>query len=96
MAANARKDEMIKIRIDDATLRLLERARAYVDLDKSKFIRMSVREKAEAIIAEHERTRFGEDDWYMFFEMLDNPPSPTKRMRKAAQKYHEIVSNNEV
>ncbi len=96
MAADARKDEMIKIRIDDATLSLLERARAYLDVDKSKFIRMSIREKAEEIIADHERTCFGEDDWYMFFDMLDNPPPPTKRMRKAAQKYHEIVAKNEV
>jgi uncharacterized protein (DUF1778 family) len=96
MAADVRKDEMIKIRIDDATLSLLERARAYVDLNKSKFIRMSIREKAEEIIADHERTYFGEDDWYMFFDMLDNPPPSTDRMIKAAQKYHEIVSNNEV
>lgn len=96
MAADARKDEMIKIRIDDATLSLLERARAYVDLNKSKFIRLSIREKAEEIIADHERTCFGEDDWYMFFDLLDNPPPPTDRMIKAAQKYHEIVANNEV
>ncbi|MDD5633009.1 MAG: DUF1778 domain-containing protein, partial [Methylococcales bacterium] len=44
--------------MDAVTLQLLERARSYVDLDKSKFIRQSIREKAESIISEHEKTRF--------------------------------------
>lgn len=85
--------DILKVRIDTVTLQLLERARVYVELDKSKFIRQSIREKAEAIIAEHEKTRFSADDWQLFFEMVDNPPEPTERMKKAALMYKKIIAN---
>ena len=75
---------------------MLERARAYVELDKSKFIRQSIREKAESILAQHEKTVFSEDDWHAFFDMIENPPKPTKRMKKAAKFYQEIVTSDEV
>ncbi len=41
---NAPKEDTLKIRIDSETLNLLERARSYLDVNKSRFIRMSVRE----------------------------------------------------
>ncbi len=91
-----KNNDSIKIRIDSTTADLMERARQYVKLDKSKFIRQSVREKAAAIIAEHEKTRFTTDDWIMFFDMLDNPHTPTDRMKKAAEKYKNILSSDEV
>ena len=86
----------IKIRMDSLTSELLERARNYTKLDRSKFIRQSVREKAEAVIAEHEKTQFSQEDWLMFFDMLDIPAQPTKRMNKAAAKYQEIIQNHAV
>ena len=94
MTAESKKDDTLKVRMDSITLDLLERASTYVDLNKSKFIRQSIREKAAAIIAEHEKTRFTEEDWRMFFDMLDNPPEPTDRMKKAALKYREITGAN--
>ena len=92
MTIQAKKQYTVKLRLDNITLNLLEQARTYVDLNKSKFIRQSIREKAESIIAEHEKTRFTQEDWYQFFDMLDNPPEPTERMKKAAKKYQEIIS----
>ena len=61
-----KQQDILKVRIDAVTLQLLERARTYAELDKSKFIRQSIREKAEAIIAEHEKTRFSAEDWQCF------------------------------
>ncbi len=87
------QEATIKIRIDAATADLLERARQYTRLDKSKFIRQSVREKAESVIAEHEKTQFSVEDWHAFFIMLDTPPRPTARMRKAAVKYRDITAS---
>lgn len=87
------KHDILKVRIDTATLDLLEQARQCIGLDKSKFIRQSVREKAEAIIAEHQQTRFSQEDWHMFFELLDHPPEPTERMKKALQTYNRIVGD---
>lgn len=93
MTTETHKPDVLKIRIDAATLQLLEKARNYVDLDKSKFIRQSIQEKAEAVIAEHEATRFNAADWEMFFDLLENPPEPTERMKKAALTYKKIIDN---
>lgn len=93
MTTETIKQEILKIRIDTTTLALLEKARCYVDLDKSKFIRQSICEKAASIIAEHEKTHFNAQDWQMFFEMLEKPPEPTERMKKAALTYKKILDN---
>lgn len=95
--ATNKQQDVLKIRMDTVTLQLLDRARSYVDLDKSKFIRQSIREKAAAIISEHEKTRFNPDDWQLFFSILDNPPEPTERMKKAALTYQKITAaDNEI
>lgn len=93
MTIEANKPEILKVRMDATTLQLLEQARSYVDLDKSKFIRQSIREKAELVISEHEKTKFSAEDWQMFFDMLDNPSEPTERMKKAALTYKRIVDD---
>lgn len=92
MAIESNKQDVLKVRMDAVTLQLLEQARSYVELDRSKFIRQSIREKAEAIILKHEKTCFNPDDWQMFFAMLDNPPEPTERMKKAALTYQKIIN----
>lgn len=96
MTAITNKQDMLKIRMDITTLEVLEQARNYVNLDKSKFIRQSIREKAQAVIAQHEKTHFDATDWQMFFAMLDNPPEPTIRMKKAAMTYKKITDANEI
>ena len=88
------KNNIVKIRMDSATLQLLEQARVHVNLDKSKFIRQSIQEKATAIIAEHETTHFNTEDWTMFFSMLDQPPEPTERMKKAAKLHQKIIDKD--
>lgn len=97
MATEPIKQDVLHIRMDTVTLQLLERAQQYVGLDKSKFIRQSIREKADAVIAQHEQTtRFSADDWQRFFALLDNPPEPTERMKKAAALYQDIVSEHDL
>jgi uncharacterized protein (DUF1778 family) len=84
------KGDTLKVRMDGETLAMLDAARAYLKLDKSKFIRESVREKAAAVIAEHERTRFTAEDWQSFFAALERPALSTARMRKAVEKFRDI------
>lgn len=96
MKAESIKTDVLKVRIDSVTLELLEKARDYIHLDKSKFIRQSIQEKAKEVIAEYETTRFNTEDWELFFSMLDNPPEPTERMKKAAKTYHKIIAADEV
>jgi uncharacterized protein (DUF1778 family) len=93
MSIEARKNEDFKFRLDSITLDLLERAKEYVGLDKSKFIRESIREKAQSVIAEHEKTIFTQKDWKMFFAMLDKPLHSSSRMKKAARKYKSLIKH---
>jgi len=94
MKTESRKNNTLKLRMDNMTLEMLEHAMSYVNLDKSKFVRQSIIEKAEAIIAEHEKTRFTQKDWYLFFDMLDDAPEPTERMKRAEQKYQKILASD--
>lgn len=93
---NVQKTETIKIRMDSNTLEMMEKARAFLKLDKSKFVRQSIRHMAEVVIADHEQTKFTEKDWERFFDLLDNPPQPTTRLRKAAKRFQEITAKNAI
>jgi uncharacterized protein (DUF1778 family) len=93
MISETHKPDILKIRIDANTLQMLEQARNYANLDKSKFIRQSIREKAASVIAAHEKTQFTLEDWQTFFTHLDNPPEPSERMKRAAQTYKAIIAD---
>ncbi len=90
------KGNTLKVRMDAPTLELLEKASQYMSLDKSKFIRRSVREKAQEILAQYEKTLFSAEDWREFFKTLDNPNEPTARMTKASRKYKKIIASDEI
>lgn len=96
MSLEPHKDGVFKFRLDSITSDLLERAKNYTRLNKSTFIRESIREKAQAVILEHEKTAFTRSDWEMFFDLLNNPAAPTARMKKAAKKYKSIVRQHAV
>jgi uncharacterized protein (DUF1778 family) len=93
MTIDTHKQNVLKVRMDGVTLQLLEQARQYIGLDKSKFIRQSIREKATHIISEHEQTQFTTQDWQQFFDLLDNPPETTARMKKGLKTYEQILAN---
>ncbi|TPW25832.1 type II toxin-antitoxin system TacA family antitoxin [Pararhizobium mangrovi] len=90
MTTTDSKSDMLKVRMDSVTISMMDTARAYLKLDKSKFIRESVREKAKSVIAEHQTTRFSVEDWSAFFAAIDAPAEPTSRMKKAVHKFHDI------
>lgn len=94
MTIRISKQRTLTVHMDNATLLLLEQARHHIGLDKSTFVRQSIREKATAVIAKHQQTRFNAEEWRYFFELLDNPPEPTERMKKGLYRYREIVGND--
>ena len=65
-------------------------------IDNVKITKNRYQSLVEAIIAQHEKTTFTEEDWHVFFDMIDNPPEPTDRMKKAAEKYKEITASHAV
>jgi uncharacterized protein (DUF1778 family) len=93
MSVEAQKSEEFTLRLDSTTSDLPERASGYIGLDKSQFIRESIREKAQAIIEEREKTMFTENDWRMFFSLRDNLPEPTEAMKRAAEAYESLITS---
>lgn len=77
------KDKTFVFQLDELTQELMHRACIFTGLDQDSFIQQSICEKAEAIIAEFDKTTFTEEDWHRFFDMIDNPPQPTERMKKS-------------
>ena len=94
MSVEAQKSEEFRFRLDSTTFDLLERASSYIGLDMIKFISQSIREKAMAILEEREKTTFTENDWRMFFSLLDNPPEPTETMKNAAAAYKSLIEDH--
>jgi uncharacterized protein (DUF1778 family) len=94
MSIEAQKNADFNFRLDTTTAALLERASGYVGLDKIKFIRECIREKARTIIEEREKTTFTEDDWRMFFSLLENPSEPTEAMKDAAEAYKSLIASS--
>ena len=94
MPSKATKSGTLKVRVDDPTVKIVERACGYLKVDRSKFVRQCIREKAAAVIEEHERTSFSPDDWKAFFSLMDQPQEPTPRMKRAIEKHREILSQN--
>jgi len=94
MSVDAPKNEDFNFRLDSTTAALLERASGYIGLDKINFILESIRQKAQAIIEEYEETTFTENDWRMFFSLLENPPEPTEAMKDAIEAHKSLVVSN--
>lgn len=59
----------------------------------SEFMRRTVREKAEAIVGEHERILSSRQDQEIFFNALMNPPAPNKALKGAIASFKEMVSD---
>lgn len=55
----------------------------------TEFILYSVREKAKAIVEEHEKILASKKDQEIFFNAILNPSIPNENLKKAAAKYIE-------
>ena len=45
----------------------------------------------QVVVSAHEKTQFTKDDWQMFFDVLNFPYQLTERMKKAKEKYNDII-----
>jgi uncharacterized protein (DUF1778 family) len=75
----------IALRIRPADKALLTRAATISGADMTDFILRTVLGEAQAIIEKHERIKLSERDSKMVLELLENPPSPNAKLRKAAR-----------
>ena len=73
----------LRVRADDKAV--IMRAVALSQTDMTTFIlRIALRE-ARSVIEEHERVKLTQRDSRLVLELLENPPAPNAKLRKAAR-----------
>ncbi len=75
----------VALRVRPADKALLMRAVALAQTDMTTFILHSAMREAQAVIQEHERVKLTERDSRLVLELLENPPAPNAKLRKAAR-----------
>lgn len=74
----------IELRIDPAEKAVLARAAALEHTDVTGFVLRTVLPAARAVIERAERLPLSERDSLRVLDLLENPPSPNDRLRRAA------------
>lgn len=84
------KSERIQLRIDAYSREILQKAADYSDKPLGQFVVANALDAAEQIIGEREQINLSEADWNIFFDALENPPKPNRKLKAAFKNYFEI------
>lgn len=72
-------------------MELFVRAAELAGQTLSEFMRIAAKERAESIIARYERIELSAQARERFFNTLENPPEPNRRLIDAASRYARDV-----
>jgi uncharacterized protein (DUF1778 family) len=73
----------LRIRPDDKAI--IMRGAALTQTDMTTFILRTVLREARAVIDEHERLKLTQRDSRLVMNLLENPPAPNAKLRRAAR-----------
>jgi uncharacterized protein (DUF1778 family) len=85
MSRRATEGNRIELRIKPEEKALIARAAALEHVDLTGFILRKVLPEARAVVDRSERVTLSERDSMKVLELLENPPKPTARLRRAAK-----------
>ena len=75
----------VALRVRPADKAVIMRAAALAQTDMTTFILRTVLREAQLVIEEHERVKLTQRDSRLVMELLENPPAPNAKLRKAAR-----------
>ena len=75
----------VALRIRAADKALIMRAVALAQTDMTEFMLRTALREAQLVIAEHEQVKLSQRDSLRVLELLENPPPPNAKLRKAAR-----------
>jgi uncharacterized protein (DUF1778 family) len=75
----------LALRVRAADKATIMRAVALAQTDMTTFILSTVLREAQAVIEEHERIRLSARASRLVMELIENPPAPNAKLRKAAR-----------
>lgn len=73
----------LRVRPDDKAA--IMRAAALAQTDMTTFILRAVVREAQSVIEKHEHVKLTQRDSMLVMELLENPPTPNAKLRKAAR-----------
>jgi len=88
-----KKMERIDLRLRADQKELIERAAHLRGLSVSDFVMQNADEAAIKTIEQNTRLVLSGKDAVAFIEMLENPPAPSARLKKAFQQYRDEVGS---
>lgn len=80
-----KENSRVALRIRPADKAVLMRAVAFAQMDMTDFVLRAALREARSVIDEHERVKLTRRDSLLVMELLENPPSPNAKLRKAAR-----------
>jgi uncharacterized protein (DUF1778 family) len=83
--APVNENSRLALRIRPNDKATLMRAVELEQTDMTEFILRTALREAQAVIDEHERVKLSRRDSRRVLELLENPPAPNARLRKAAR-----------
>jgi uncharacterized protein (DUF1778 family) len=75
----------LALRIKAADKAIIMRAAALAQTDITTFTLRAALREAQSVIEEHERVKLTQRDSRLVMELLENPPAPNAKLRKAAE-----------
>ena len=75
----------VALRVRPADKAVIMRAVALAQTDMTTFILRTALREAQSVIEEHERVKLTQRDSRLVMELLENPPPPNAKLRKAAR-----------
>lgn len=78
-------NQRIAVRVAASEKAVILRAAALEQTDLTTFILRTALREARAIIEDHERVELTARDSRLVMELLENPPAPNAKLRKAAR-----------
>lgn len=75
----------VALRIRPADKAVIMQAVALAQTDMTEFILRTAVREARAVIEEHERLKLTRRDSRLVLDLLENPPAPSAKLRKAAR-----------
>lgn len=83
------ENSRVAIRISPSDKVILARAAEINNTNITEFVLRLVLPKARKMVAEHDNKRFSQNDLIFMLDLLDNPPTPNERLKKAQRDYQE-------
>lgn len=81
----AKDNNRIALRVQAADKAVIMRAVAMAQTDMTDFILRAALREARSVIEEHERLTLTPRDSLLVLDLLENPPPPNAKLRKAAR-----------